>query len=60
MSDSPEWVVQWLRDAHAMEEQAETMLSALLGRLDNYPERPYQSPLGRDDRASGQVGQLPG
>jgi ferritin-like metal-binding protein YciE len=29
---------QWLRDAHAMEEQAEQMLSAEAGRIKNYPE----------------------
>ena len=28
----------WLRDAHAMEEQAETMLTAMEGRLEHYPE----------------------
>lgn len=28
----------WLRDAHAMEEQALTMLKGQEGRLDNYPE----------------------
>jgi ferritin-like metal-binding protein YciE len=38
MSESREWLIQWLRDAHAMEEQAETMLSGLLSRLANYPE----------------------
>jgi ferritin-like metal-binding protein YciE len=36
--DAREWLMQWLRDAHAMEEQAETMLTGLLGRLENYPE----------------------
>ena len=29
---------QWLRDAHAMEEQAEQMLSAQASRIKNYPE----------------------
>ena len=29
---------QWLRDAHAMEEQAEQMLSSQAGRIENYPE----------------------
>jgi ferritin-like metal-binding protein YciE len=29
---------QWLRDAHAMEEQAEKMLSAQASRIENYPE----------------------
>lgn len=38
MAESREWLVQWLRDAHAMEEQAETMLSGQLSRIDNYPE----------------------
>ncbi|MBP0582564.1 ferritin-like domain-containing protein [Labrys sp. LIt4] len=38
MSESREWLVQWLRDAHAMEEQAETMLSGQLSRIENYPE----------------------
>lgn len=38
MSDTRDWLVQWLRDAHAMEEQAETMLKGLLGRLENYPD----------------------
>lgn len=28
----------WLRDAHAMEEQAETMLDKMSKRLENYPE----------------------
>lgn len=38
MSDSREWLVQWIRDAHAMEEQAETMLNGQFNRLENYPE----------------------
>lgn len=38
MSDKREWLIQWLRDAHAMEEQAETMLNGLLNRIENYPE----------------------
>ncbi len=29
---------EWLRDAHAMEEQACTMLTAMARRLDRYPE----------------------
>jgi ferritin-like metal-binding protein YciE len=29
---------QWLRDAHAMEEQAEKMLEAQSSRIENYPE----------------------
>lgn len=38
MTEAREWLVQWLRDAHAMEEQAETMLAAQAERIDNYPE----------------------
>ncbi|RUU33256.1 ferritin-like domain-containing protein [Mesorhizobium sp. M6A.T.Ce.TU.002.03.1.1] len=38
MSDTREWLIQWLRDAHAMEEQAETMLNGQLSRLESYPE----------------------
>ncbi|MER8439417.1 DUF892 family protein [Mesorhizobium sp. M1312] len=38
MSETREWLVQWLRDAHAMEEQAETMLNGQLSRLESYPE----------------------
>jgi ferritin-like metal-binding protein YciE len=38
MTEGREWLIQWLRDAHAMEEQAETMLSGQLSRLENYPE----------------------
>lgn len=38
MQESREWLIQWLRDAHAMEEQAETMLSGQESRLENYPE----------------------
>jgi len=31
-------LLAWLKDAHAMEKQAETMLSAMAGRIDSYPE----------------------
>ncbi len=37
-NEAREWPLQWLRDAHAMEEQAETMMNGLLSRLENYPE----------------------
>ncbi|MBS0968727.1 ferritin-like domain-containing protein [Chimaeribacter arupi] len=30
--------LDWLRDAHAMEEQAETMLKGMAGRLEHYPD----------------------
>lgn len=38
MSEAREWLVQWTRDAHAMEEQAKTMLTGQASRLENYPE----------------------
>jgi len=31
-------LLEWLRDAHAMEEQAEQMLKAQAGRIEHYPE----------------------
>ena len=37
-TDARENLIAWLRDAHAMEEQAETMLRAQYGRIENYPE----------------------
>lgn len=33
-----EHFLDWLRDAHAMEEQAETMMTTLAGRLEHYPQ----------------------
>lgn len=38
MTEARENFTDWLRDAHAMEKQAETMLSATEERLENYPE----------------------
>lgn len=38
MSKIEENLMAWLRNAHAMEEQAETMLTALAGRTGDYPE----------------------
>src|SRR5437879_4875955 len=38
MTKMVEWLVQWLRDAHAMEQQAETMLTSQASRLEHYPE----------------------
>jgi ferritin-like metal-binding protein YciE len=37
-SEADERLMQWLRDAHAMESQAETMLSTMEGRIENYPQ----------------------
>ncbi|WP_274423180.1 ferritin-like domain-containing protein [Chelativorans sp. YIM 93263] len=38
MADIDERLNQWLRDAHAMEQQAEQMLEAQARRIENYPE----------------------
>ncbi|MFN7009165.1 MAG: ferritin-like domain-containing protein [Allorhizobium sp.] len=38
MTDARTNLISWLRDAHAMEEQAETMLKAQFERIENYPE----------------------
>ncbi|HEV7736961.1 MAG TPA: DUF892 family protein [Chlamydiales bacterium] len=38
MPNSEERRMQWLRDAHAMEKQAEKMLSALASRIESYPQ----------------------
>lgn len=37
MDDIREHYLDWLRDAHAMEEQALTMMKGMLSRLDNFP-----------------------
>lgn len=37
MTDVKKHFVNWLRDAHAMEEQAVTMLNGQAGRIENYP-----------------------
>lgn len=38
MTSAAETLNQWLRDAHAAEEQAETMLSSMARRVEDYPE----------------------
>ena len=38
MTDPKENLLDWLRDAHAMEQQAEQMLRAQSGRVEHYPE----------------------
>jgi ferritin-like metal-binding protein YciE len=38
MTTPNERLLDWLRDAHAMEEQAKTMLSGQAQRIQNYPE----------------------
>ena len=38
MTTKEDRLLQWLRDAHAMEKQAEAMLSAQASRIVSYPE----------------------
>jgi ferritin-like metal-binding protein YciE len=38
MATSEERLLQWLRDAHSMEQQAEQMLTGMAGRIENYPQ----------------------
>lgn len=38
MANAEDRLMQWLRDAHAMEKQAETMLSSMASRIENYPD----------------------
>ncbi|MEA1648700.1 ferritin-like domain-containing protein [Nitrospirillum sp. BR 11164] len=37
MATNEEHLLDWLRDAHAMEQQAETMMTAMCERIENYP-----------------------
>src|SRR4051794_31947643 len=37
MTEARQHLVDWLRDAHAMEQQAEHMLKAQAARIENYP-----------------------
>lgn len=38
MTEMKKYVDQWLRDAHAMEKQAETILNGQVNRIEHYPE----------------------
>lgn len=38
MTAPREHLIDWLRDAHAMEEQAKSLLQTQIDRLENYPE----------------------
>lgn len=38
MATAEDRLMEWLRDAHAAEEQAKTMLSGMASRIQNYPE----------------------
>ena len=38
MANARDRLIQWARDAHAMEARAETMLGMTASRLEHYPE----------------------
>jgi ferritin-like metal-binding protein YciE len=38
MASAEERLMEWLRDAHAAEQQAQTMLSGMARRIENYPD----------------------
>jgi Rad3-related DNA helicase len=38
MNDETHHILDWLRDAHAIEQQSESMLQSQVKRLQNYPE----------------------
>jgi len=52
-----ERLAQWLRDAHAMEEQAETMLTAQASRLEHYPKlrRRVEQHIDETRRQAGRI-----
>lgn len=59
-------LLAWLKDAHAMEKQAETMLSTLAGRIESYPEvrklleEHLQETRGQAERLEGCIVRLGG
>lgn len=57
MPQARERLLQWLRDAHAMEEQAETMLSRTAQRIENYPllKSKLEEHLGQTQRQAARV-----
>src|SRR3954451_7226038 len=38
MARADERLMEWLRDAHAAEQQAKTMLNGMFSRIENYPQ----------------------
>ena len=58
MTEIKENLLDWLRDAHAMEQQAEQMLKAQAGRIEHYPklkariEEHIQETVGQRERLS--------
>jgi ferritin-like metal-binding protein YciE len=56
-NEAREHLLDWLRDAHAMEKQAEQMLSGQIARLEHYPDlrRKLEEHLEETRRQSGTV-----
>ncbi|MDF3981369.1 ferritin-like domain-containing protein [Luteibacter sp. PPL201] len=66
MTKETENLLDWLRNAHAMEQQAEQMLRAQAKRIEHYPdvkariESHLQETLGQQDRVKGCIERLGG
>jgi len=66
MTNRNEHLLDWLRDAHAMEKQAETMLKGQSSRLKNYPDlkaridQHLQETLGQQTAIEGCISRLGG
>lgn len=66
MTDAREHLLDWLRDAHAMEQQAEQMLKGQAARIENYPalkariEQHIQETLGQQQLLEGCISRLGG
>ena len=65
-TDVNENLLEWLKDAHAMEQQAEHMLKAQAGRIEHYPELKarieshLQETLGQQELVEGCIRRLNG
>lgn len=66
MAELKENLLDWLRDAHAMEQQAETMLKGQASRIEHYPvlkariEEHIQETIGQRERLEGCIKRLGG
>ncbi|WP_462379393.1 ferritin-like domain-containing protein [Pseudomonas sp. Marseille-QA0892] len=64
MASRTDNLLDWLRDAHAMEQQAEQMLSAQAGRLEHYPqlksriEQHIEETKGQKEKLEQRISQL--
>ena len=65
-TDAREHLLDWLRDAHAMEQQAEKMLKAQAARIEHYPrlkariEQHIEETLGQQEALEGCITRLDG